>query len=239
VTGKYGSVAAKAIRERLEETGRYDVLPDEAVHRAITTLGLTSPLRSLVEMERVGTEAFGASNAVYQGGGVIVSGEIVDYGLDPAPGGRRAHLRLRVVAYDVTSMFPVNGAFEVGVSPVRTERVTDGDLTAEALRQAAGAVVRTMRGQRAPEAKIVAIRSRSATIDRGAREGFRTGDTVVVCRGPVQIATARVGRVEPDSAEINYERVIMGILPGYRVRGIFPLPPLPPAATPIRKGERP
>lgn len=233
--GEYGLAASKAVTERLAKAQAYDILPDEAVRRAMATLGLTPPLVGLVDLSRVGTEAMGAERSAR--GGTIVTGEVVDYRIDRSSGGKQARLALRVVAYDVAGVLPVNGALELGLPLVHKEPVTDDELLTEALQHAAELAVRTMRGYKVPTATIVETQTRFARLDHGSDEGFRTGDIVSIARGPIAIGTGRVSRVEPECAELSFERVIAGIALGDRVRRVFTPPPLPPAGKSIFGGK--
>ena len=200
-------------------------MPKEAVRRAVETLNLTSPPVGLVDLSRVGQEAFGAQTR----NGTIVKGEVVDYRVKKVKGGKQALVALRVVAYDSVNILPVNGTLERGETAVMSRKTSDQVLIVDAIRQAAFVAVRTMQGQRLPTATIRMTYSRDAEIDRGSREGFKTGDTVTVLRGPIGVCTARVGKVEPERAWISAERMIGSWAPGDTVRVPYVPIPLPPA----------
>lgn len=216
---RYGQAASEAVSSELAKTNRYDVLDQGTVKRSIESLGLTSPLEGIVNLQRVGQDIRAK---------VIVQGEVLDYQVRAVGGGKQAIVALRVVAYNAQGGLPVNGALERGESTIRSGNVTNEALINDAIAQAAAGAVIKMQSQQLPTATVLNTSARVALINQGARSGFKGGDAVVITRGSVQVATARVGNVEPDQAEISFERIQgAGVAPGDRVDALFNPPPLP------------
>ena len=134
-TSKYGQVAADAVASELAKTNQYDVVPQESVKRSIETLGLSSPPEGLVNLSRIGQDVRATT---------IVAGEVIDYKVNAVGGGKQAIVAVRMVAYDVSSGLPVNGALEKGESTIRSGNVTDAALISDAVTQAATSPVTTV-----------------------------------------------------------------------------------------------
>ena len=217
-SSKYGQAAADAVASELAKTNQYDVVPQESVKRSIETLGLSSPLEGLVNLSRVGQDVRATT---------IVQGEILDYKVSSVGGGKQAIVAVRMVAYDVSSGLPVNGALEKGESTIRSGNVTDEALVTDAVGQAAAVAVRKMQGQQLPSATVLNTGKNIALLNQGSRSGFKTGDTVILTRGSIQVGTGRIGALEPDQAEISYERLVRGVAPGDRARAVFTPPSIP------------
>ena len=196
--------------------------------RSIETLGLTSPLDQLVNLERVGQDVRAST---------IVAGEVIDYRVKQVGGGKQAIVAVRMVAYDVSSGLPVNGALEKGESTIRSGNVTNDALIVDAIQQAAAIGVRTMQGQQLPSATVLNTTTQHALINQGTRSGFKSGDSVIITRGSLQVGTGRIGQIEPDQAEMTPERVLLGLAPGDRVRAVFNPPALPAAGVGVFTNE--
>lgn len=215
----YGRFAADAVAAELSRSADFEVIEGDRVNRSAKDLGLPQPLEGLIDLERVGQDLRAST---------IVSGEVVDYQVDP---GGPARAGIRVIAYDVSSGLPINGALTVGVADFH-DGLGKTAITQEAITRAVLGAVATLRRQQVPTAKIVNTTTRAVIIDRGARSGFRTGMVVILTRGSVQNGTGRIGKVEPTCAEISLERS-GSIAPGDRVRAVFTPPALPPLGTSI------
>jgi hypothetical protein len=220
----YGKATVQALAERIVDARMGDVAPLEEVERTAAALGLALPLRSLADLCRSAAGIAASSHRA----AIVVSDEFLSHDVEPPRGRRQACVEIRLVAYDVASGLPLNGALASGQSPVRTDAVSNTDLIAEAARQAVGDAVRTMRWNPLPLGRILATYTRSAQIDRGAREGFFTGQTTSVMRGHETVCVGTIGRVEADRTEITFARVYGSPAPGDRVRGTF-VPPNPSA----------
>ena len=215
---KYGQAAADAVASELAKTNHYDVVAQDTVKRSIETLGLTSPPEGLVNLSRIGQDVRATT---------IVQGQVVDYQVRQVGGGKQAIVALRMVAYNVAGSLPVNGALVKGESTIRSGNVTNETLVTDAIAQAAALGVKEMDNQRVPSATVLNTTTRLALINQGARSGFRTGDTVVITRGTLQVGTGRIGAVEADQAEMTPERTVIGVAPGDKVSSLFSPPPLP------------
>ena len=215
---RYGQVAADAVSGELAKTNRYDVIAQETIKRSLDTLGLSSPLEGLVNLNRVGQDIRAD---------VIVQGEVADYQVRAVGGGKQAIVVMRLTAIRVASGLPVNGALVRGESTIRGGNVTNEALINDAISQASADAILTMSRQQLPTATVLNTQVRTALINQGTRSGFKTGDTVTLTRGSIQVGTARIGVVEPDQAEITYERITRGVAPGDRVDAIFTVPALP------------
>ena len=215
---KYGQAAADAVASELAKTNQYDVVPQESVKRSIETLGLSSPPEGLVNLSRIGQDVRATT---------VVAGEVIDYKVKSVGGGKQAIVAIRMVAYDVSSGLPVNGALEKGESTIRSGNVTDETLISDAVAQAAAIAVRKVQSQQLPSATVLNTGIRTALLNQGARSGFKTGDTVILTRGSTQVGTGRIGVIEPDQAEMSYERLLLGVAPGDRARAVFNPPQLP------------
>lgn len=215
----YGRSAAAAVIGELAKTRRYDVVPAETVSRAIETLGVDSPPRSIQNLMRVAQEVRATS---------VVSGDIVDYEVQEVNGGRLARVSLRVVVYDVASGVPVNGAAVVGTSTTRPAGVSDDTLINDAIAQAASTAIGTIQSKSLPVATVQNTTVDSAKINQGTRSGFRVGQPVIILRGREQVANATVTEVEPDSSTIRVTRELKGVRPGDKARVVFDAPNLLP-----------
>ena len=211
----FGKNAADAVANELAKTQHYDVVPADTVKRATETLGIATPPDGLTNLLRLGEEVRATS---------VVSGEIVDYRVQSAGGGKQASVVVRVIVHDVASGLSVNGAAMRGVSSIRSGTVSDETLINDAFLQVAGKVVREIEAHRLPVGTVLNTQQNKALINKGARAGFANGQEVIVLRNHEQVATAKVTDVEPDSSYIVANNVVRGIQPGDRVRVVFKVP---------------
>lgn len=199
-----------------------EIVSQETIQRVITQLGVDSPPSQLTNLLRVGQEARVTK---------IVTGDIVDYRVVNVDGGKQAQLSMRVVVYDVASGLPVNGSAVKGESTIRPSSTDDATLINDAIRQASSVAVREISSQKLPRATVLNTLTNRASINQGARSGFKDGQVVIVKRGREQVATAKVVDVQPDSATIVVERSTKGIRPGDTAEAIFTVPSLLPGFT--------
>jgi len=208
----YGKAAATAIGNELAKTGAFDVVPSDTVDRAIESLTISSPPDGLVNMLRLGQEVHATS---------IVSGEIVDYRVQPAGSGKQASVVMKVLVYDVASGLPVNGAAIRGFSTIRAGSIADDTLIKDAIAQASSEAIHEIQAHQLPVGTVLNTQQNKALINKGARAGFANGQEVIVLRNHEQVATAKVTDVEPDSSYIVASNIVRGIQPGDRVRVVF------------------
>lgn len=213
----YGMRAAQAVYDELAKLGRYELVPLDSVNRTIQSLGLQTPVTDEVSLLRLANEL----NVT-----TIVTGQVVGTGVQNVNGGKQGEVGVRVVVRDVASGLPVNGAAVPAKSSVRAPNTSDDTVITEAMATAAAEAVAKIQSQVLPTATVLNTRNDEALINRGAREGFKDGQQVIVTRGREEVATASVFGTEPDSANIRVTRSIKGIQPGDKVRVVFAVPDL-------------
>lgn len=210
-----GARAAEAVALELAKSTTIEVLPQETVNRAIESIGLRKPVTDVPGLLRLGAELRAST---------IVTGEVVNYRIVSDSGGKRADVLLKVLVRDVASGLSVNGSALGASSSVRAGDVDDMTLLSEALAAGAAQAVREINTRALPTATVLNTLNTSALINQGARTGFKEGMELVVVRGQLQVATAVVESVEPDSAIVRITGSSRGIQPGDRVRAIV-VPP--------------
>ncbi|RZL70658.1 MAG: hypothetical protein EOP29_22965 [Rhodococcus sp. (in: high G+C Gram-positive bacteria)] len=211
----FGKNAAAAVITELAKTGRYELVPQENIQRAIEAIGVETPPKGQTNLLRLGQEV--RANT-------LVQGEIVDYTVKTVNGNKQGLVSMLVVLYDVASGLPVNGVAVGGQSTERASNTADDVLITDAIVQAANKAVRELQMKTLPQATVQNTTTYGAFINQGDRSGFKPNMPVIVTRGRQQVATARVTEVEPDSAQIRIERGNQGIQPGDKVRAIFDIP---------------
>ena len=192
-----GKVAAATLAENL--TRDHEVLSDQKVRAVADELNIVSPFSRLLDFARAGGEL--RAN-------FFVKGEVVDYAISL---GGPARATVRLVAYRVSSGFPVGGA----------------TLVRDAVRRATVMAAEQMRGRRLPRATVVQMGVRYATIDRGGWSGFRDGMAVSVTRGPIDVAVGKITALETFRGKVGFERLTRGIAPGDIVTATYEPPALP------------
>ena len=233
---EFGSRTSSAIIGELSKISNPNVelIPQETVQRAITTLGVASPPEQFANLMRVAQEARATK---------VVTGDVVDYRINRTSAGKSANVSIRVVVYDVASQLPVNGAAVLGTSTVRPDSTDDKALINDAILQAASTAVSEIRGRVLPYGTVLNTTTGAALINQGSRSGFKSGQTVIVKRNGLQVATAKVTDVEFDSSVVKPERVQKGIRPGDRVEVVFDVPEVLPGfasnGQPKTVGKRP
>jgi hypothetical protein len=218
----FGTEAAKSVANSLSKTGKYDVQSQETVARVVESINLTQPLAGVQNVVRVGSELKVQT---------IVGGEVVDYRVDQSPAGKQARVSMRVVAYDVASGLPVNGAAVSASSIVRAGDVADDVLINDAIAQAAQIAVDRVNQQTLPSATVLNTVGDMAIVNQGTRAGFKNGMQVIISRGRQQVASGTILDVDPDKSTMRVSRSFLGITPGDRVRAIFDVPEVPPGFT--------
>jgi hypothetical protein len=211
----YGKAAAEAVTTEFNNLNQYDVEPPELVAKAIDTLKISSPPEGHVNLFRVAQEL----RLSY-----IVSGEISDYRIISDGAGRHAIVALSVIVYNVDSQTALNGAAITAESVSRPNNVDEATLVKDAIATGASLAVHQIHEHALPAATVLNTQIESALINQGSRTGFSEGQHVVVTRGHLQVATAVISDVEPDSATIHLERSYQGIQPGDKVHVVFEIP---------------
>lgn len=210
-----GNMAADATASELSKTGRYDVIARETVQRAVETLQLQTPVTDQTSLSRLAQEVQAAE---------LITGEVVDWRIRPAAGGKQADVLIRVLVVNVASGIPINGAAVTGRSAVRPGDVADEVLLAEAFSNAALNAVQDIVRRALPRATVLNTFPDSAVINQGTRSGFQNGQRVIILRGPLQVATGRIFDVDYDSARVRLEKTELGLRPGDKVQVVFEVP---------------
>ena len=211
----YGTAAADAVTSELSNTKQYRLDTRETIDRAISTLGLTSPLQGSQNVLRVGQQLRATT---------IVTGKLAGVRIKPVPGGRQAFVAMQVTAYDVASGLAVNGAVVTGESTVRSGSVSDQTLINDALAQGASNSVQILQSQSLPSATVLNTLTTQAYINEGTRAGFKAGQDVIITRSREEVAAGHITDLEPDEAVVAIDRPIKGVEPGDHVRAVFPVP---------------
>jgi hypothetical protein len=234
-----GHMAAQAVTDELSKNDDWDVLPTKTISRTVSSLNLVQPIDSTVSLLRLGEELKGSSiNSEF----TMVSGEVLNYRVvaDPSSKSLRGEVIIRVVATDLASGLPVNGAAVFGSSANQTgSGITSDMVLSDAVAQAASEIVSDIRRFNLPSAAVlntyVENGRDAALVNEGSRSGFKLGQEVVVLRGSEQVALGRISSIEPDDATVLLVESERGIQPGDRIRAVFVVPDI--AANFPRNGE--
>jgi len=213
----YGKVASDAVSSELAKTNKYALESPETVSRKMTELGYPQTGLRPDQLVRLGQNIPVTT---------IVSGQIVDWQVISAGGGKQADVLLRVEVRDVASGLMINGAALKASSSIRGGEVSDETLVNEAIGAGAFQAVADIIGRQLPRASVLNTIGNTALINRGSRSGFKADQEVVVTRGREQVAAAVVREVNPDDSIIAVTRPIKGIQPGDKVQVIFAVPEL-------------
>ncbi len=222
VDSKYGGIAADMLQLELAKqrdlargNDRFDLESRESVTRAIESLGLQQPVTDSTSLMRLAQELRVSR---------IVTGEVVEWGVNDVNGGKQAVVGVKVIIYDAASGFAINGAVSSEKSSIRAGNVDTKILVSEALAAASSRIAPQLLKQQIT-ATVLNTRNLEALINNGSRTGFRDGQEVIVLRGArnreQQVAVATVYDTEPDSASIKVSRSTKGLQPGDRVQVIF------------------
>ena len=152
-----GATAADAVYSELAKTNKYDLEPVESVNRAIDQLGLVKPVNDKTSLLRLAQELKVST---------LVTGTVANWQVRTVPGGRQADVAVKVMALDVASGLPINGALINEHSAVRAGDPADETLIAEALTAASAAAVFQMTTRALPSATVLNTRSDAALINR-------------------------------------------------------------------------
>jgi hypothetical protein len=209
-----GSQAADAVANELANTNKYDIVPREQVKRVMDELGIRMPLDQ--------TALFRLRDALRVT--EVVTGEVVNYRVVPVEGGKRADVIMRIVVKNVNQGTTVNGAALTESSGIRPSDTADALIIGEAFTNAAVRSVGEMVARQLPKATLLNTWEKTAVINQGARSGFQNGMELIILRGTLQVATARVTGIEPDSATITIIKNDVGHRPGDTAQAVYTVP---------------
>lgn len=211
----FGQLASELVNTEFAKLVRYDMVLADTINRYVTELGYQNPVSRSEELTRLG-QSIRANT--------IVSGDVVAARIVKEGAGKKAEVKVRIVVRDVASGVVVNGAALRASSAVRTGEVDDDTLYSDALAQAAFQSVTTIGANTLPKGTVLNTTDRNILINQGSRTGFQQGQEVIITRGREQVASGKVGMVEPDSAFVKVSRQLKGVQPGDRVQVVFSVP---------------
>jgi len=215
-------LATDAVVVEMSKSNRYDVsITSTMMKTKMEELGLRSPLSKL-DLVRLGEVL--SADAMLQG----VISSVVLAGSGPT---RRASVTLIAQMVDQASGEIINGAVQTGTSSARVGYTADDNsLIAEAINGAAFLAVRTMIDYVIPEATVMMnIGGSQVMINKGARDGIKSGMRMIVLRDREIIGYLDVTSVDPGDAYAKVVKSMRGIQPQDKARAIFEMPAVPTA----------
>lgn len=208
--------ATDAFATNIAGTNQAGVIPRESVDRGIRELNLTPPLTRTLDVIRLGQ---------WLQVDVVFIGEVRDARIRQGGNGKSADVVLIVRGIDVASGLPIMGAAVHGQSSERPGDVSDDVLLEEAVNYGAQEATRIVLGQQLDPATVIGTPGFGGTyrvkINKGARNGIKVGQKLVVTRGREQVGIIEVKSIEADSADAVVVKEYKGVAPGDRARVIF------------------
>lgn len=227
-SGVQGTVLARAATDavviELSKSNRFDVITRAQIDSKMKELGVKPPL-SGVELSRLADEL--AAEAMIEG-----SVKAVD--VRGSQAARTASVTLVIRMTDQSSGEVINGAIQRGVSQnhVGEECIDDDTLIAEALNNAAFLAVKTMVDYIIPEATVQnTVRTNEVLLNKGARDGLRSGMRMIVTRNREVIGELNVGEVDPLNSVAAIVKQTRGIRPEDKARAVFDMPTIERSGT--------
>ncbi|HVF85524.1 MAG TPA: hypothetical protein VM821_06060 [Abditibacteriaceae bacterium] len=238
-----GRKAADSVAVEMKSSGDFDVVPRQRVEELVSTIpGLQAPYTPPTA-RRLG-EAAGAS--------VVVTGRVVGAtivrGLNNA---RTARIQLEMRQMDVRTGDFVNGAQPSAITIDQFQELDDDVLSDQSLDKASYDGVRQMRLYVPAEATITHNLVNDVQMNRGLRDGVRTGQRYSILRDHynparriverIKIAEVRIAGVDTFQASaIIVDGGSVGIRTGDKARRIYAsgIPFTEPAAEPFVKRRR-
>lgn len=213
--------ARDAIRGALAKVfdNNRETVPVDEVDRAVRELGLKAPFSRPADLIRLGDQL----DANY-----IVTGEVANWRVVEAPGGKQAQVILTVYVRSVSTGIALNGAVITGRSAVRAEDTSVSSMLGEALTDGAFHAVNEMESKILPKGNVLNTIQNEALINRGARSGFRKDTRVIIMRGREQVAEGIVISVDPDSSFVRVTKFAKGVQPGDSVQTVVDVPTVVP-----------
>lgn len=208
--------ATDAFATNLAGTNQASVIPRESVDRGVRELNLTPPLTRTLDVIRLGQ---------WLQVDVVFTGEVKDARIRQGGNGKSADVILVVKGIDVASGLPIMGAAVHGQSSERPGDVSDDVLLEEAVNYGAQEATRIVLGQQLEPATVIGTPGFGGTyrvkINKGARNGIKVGQKLIVTRGREQVGIIAVKGIEADSADATVVKEYKGVAPGDRARVIF------------------
>lgn len=209
-----GGAAADAVATNLTGYAKAEILGRETVERGYKDLQFTAPLRRNLDVIKLGQ---------HLGVEVVMIGEIKDAKIRRGANGKAADVVVVIKGIDVVSNLAVYGTAVHGESSERPGDVSDETLLNEAVQYAATQGVRNLMEQTVEIATVLSTPGdgRFVKINKGARQGVKIGQMMVVTRGREKVAMIRVSDVDSDSAMGHVTEGLKGVAPGDRCRVIY------------------
>jgi hypothetical protein len=238
-----GRKAADSVAVEMKSSGDFDVVPRQRVEELVATVpGLFAPYTPPTA-RRLG-EAAGAS--------VVITGRIVGAtitrGLNNV---RTARVQLEMRQMDARTGDFINGAQPSAITIDQFQELDDDVLMDQSLDKAAYDGVRQMRLYIPAEVTITSNLGNNVELNRGLRDGVRTGQRYSVLRDHynparrlverIKIAEIRINNVDNfESNSIIVDGGSVGIRIGDKARRIYAsgIPFTEPAAEPFSKRRR-
>lgn len=238
-----GRKAADSVAVEMKRSGDFDVVPRQRVEELVATVpGLFAPYTPPTA-RRLG-EAAGAS--------VVITGRIVGAtitrGLNNV---RTARVQLEMRQMDARTGDFINGAQPSAITIDQFQELDDDVLMDQSLDKAAYDGVRQMRLYIPAEVTITSNLGNNVELNRGLRDGVRTGQRYSVLRDHynparrlverIKIAEIRINNVDNfESNSIIVDGGSVGIRIGDKARRIYAsgIPFTEPAAEPFSKKRR-
>lgn len=208
--------ATDAVVIEMSKSARLDVISRQQTEQQMKELGLTPPL-SQVELRKLG-EALAAE--------AMVEGAVKAVQLSGSGASRRAAVTIVIRMVDQASGEVINGAIQTGFATASPgEPVDDDKLITRALNNAAYQAVKTMTEYVIPEATVLAtVRTNELLLNRGARDGIKSGMKMIVTRLGEIIGEIKITAVEPDQSTAYITKALRGIRPEDKCRAVFDMP---------------
>lgn len=210
-------LATDAVVVEMMKTNRYDVgTTRTAIRREMENLDLRPPL------DKVGLVRLGEKLGV----DAMLQGSVKSVHLSGSNSARRASVTLVLQMIDQASGEIINGAVQTGSSSSRPGYTADDDsLITEAINNASFLCVRTMVDYIVPEATVMMnIGSSEVMLNKGLRDGMRTGMRMIVLRQREIIGYVEVRSISATDCRAKVIRSMRGIQPEDKVRAIFEMP---------------
>ncbi len=211
-------LATDAVVIELSKSDRFDVVTRAQIDARMKDLNIAPPLNA-TERSRLG-EALAVE--------AMIDGNIKDVEIRGSGSARKATVTLVVRMIDQASGEVINGAIQTGQSIVRVGGEVDDDkLISEAINNAAYQAVKTMIDYIIPEATVQnTIRTNEVMLNKGARDGIRTGMKMIVTRDREIIGKVSVQHVDPNNSIAAVVSQTRGISPEDKARAVFDMPGL-------------
>jgi hypothetical protein len=215
-----GRSAAAALALELQNSDRWQVVPERSVQAELNRLNLRPPFDTIAL-----TRLAQATQARQ-----VIIGDVLSVKTTENPA--QATVTIAVQVMDPASQEMINGAVAVGRSAPRIGYTGDMSLLIdEALSNAAFLGRQSMERFQLVEGTVlntsVVGAAYEALMNIGARQGVKDGMRFIILRGNELVGRGRARAVDPDFSTVAITENFRGVKPEDRCRAVFQLPPLP------------